>query len=273
LKGPGERRIPDVLLERHLLSLLKGEALERVEQGLAESEADRARLEELRAESSAFLVSHPLGPLDADLEKRLETRRRRRWWWGAALVTPALVGLGVLVFVLVRPERPPPQQEVVRPERPPSQQEVVRPERPPSQEQWAAKGNTVLLRVYRQQAAGAERLDASSLVVPGDQLWFAVGADEPGYLAVLGRDGAGRVSVYYPQAGRTAVASSADFTPLPAFELGDIAGRVDIDVLFFTSPFELEPALRALEAGKPVKEGLPPGVQVMSRVLRSEREP
>ncbi|AKJ02972.1 regulatory LuxR family protein [Archangium gephyra] len=55
----GARRIPDPLLECYLVESLDDEARAEVEAVLAESEADRARLTELRDESAAFLVHHP----------------------------------------------------------------------------------------------------------------------------------------------------------------------------------------------------------------------
>jgi RNA polymerase sigma-70 factor len=57
------RRILDSLLECYLVGALDAEARAEVEAALAESEVDRARFEELRAESEAFLIQHPPGPL------------------------------------------------------------------------------------------------------------------------------------------------------------------------------------------------------------------
>lgn len=75
---PERRCIPDVLLYRHMASVLEGEARKRVEKLLAESEMDRARLEELRAEASAFLERHPPEPLVAHVERMVGERRSRR---------------------------------------------------------------------------------------------------------------------------------------------------------------------------------------------------
>jgi len=58
----GARRIPDPLLECFLVGSLDEEARAEVETALAESKADRARFEELRAASEAFLVQHLPGP-------------------------------------------------------------------------------------------------------------------------------------------------------------------------------------------------------------------
>ena len=59
----GARRIPDPLLECYLVGSLDAEARAEVEAALAESEADRARFAELRADSAEFLVQHPPGLL------------------------------------------------------------------------------------------------------------------------------------------------------------------------------------------------------------------
>ena len=99
---PKGRRIPDVLLHRYLASMLEGEALKRVEKLLAESETDRVRLEELRAEASAFLVSHPPGPLVGHVERTVLERKRRRWWLIGALAVPVLTGLAALPLLMLQ---------------------------------------------------------------------------------------------------------------------------------------------------------------------------
>jgi hypothetical protein len=94
----GARRIPDVLLECYLVGSLDEEARAEVEAVLAESEADRAWLEELRAESAAFLVRSPPGPL----VERFEASRRRWWRKPVVLFAPVLaVAVVVALMVLV----------------------------------------------------------------------------------------------------------------------------------------------------------------------------
>lgn len=59
----GTRRILEPLLECYLVGSLDAKAQAQVEAILKESESDRARLEELKVESEAFLVQHPPGSL------------------------------------------------------------------------------------------------------------------------------------------------------------------------------------------------------------------
>jgi hypothetical protein len=248
---PEGRRIPDVLLHRYLASVLEGEARARVEQLLADSEVDRARLEELRAEASAFLVSHPPGPLVAHVERRVGERRRRRWWWwGGALAVPVLAGLAALSLLLARPEEP------------------SRDERA-----WAVMGNRVALRVLRQSGAGGERVASEDVLAPGDILQFEIRSGTSGFLAVVGRDATGRVRVYYPEDAREAVLIPKGRTELRPFPLGEAPGNEEVHAFFSSAPFELAPVVRALEEGRPVADAVPPGARVTSRTLRKQQEP
>lgn len=71
-----------------------------------------------------------------------------------------------------------------------------------------AKGG-LRLEVYVKK--GDQVLPARGAVLrPGDAIRFAVAGVDGGYLAVLGRDGTGRVSVYYPPGERAAPASRAE---------------------------------------------------------------
>jgi anti-sigma factor RsiW len=74
---PQVRRIPDVLLERYLADSLNAAERIRLEASLADSLQDRARLEELRTDSRAFLIQHPPAPLVARFQ---EEQRQGRWW-------------------------------------------------------------------------------------------------------------------------------------------------------------------------------------------------
>ena len=71
-----------------------------------------------------------------------------------------------------------------------------------------AKGS-LRLEVYVKQ--GDHVLPARGAVLrPGDAIRFAYAGVDAGYLAVLGRDGGGAVSLYYPAADRAAPAAPAE---------------------------------------------------------------
>jgi anti-sigma factor RsiW len=72
------RHIKDGLLECYLVDALAPDVRARLEAQLATSPADQARLEELRADSAAFLTSYPEGPLVARYEA--EHQNSSNWW-------------------------------------------------------------------------------------------------------------------------------------------------------------------------------------------------
>ena len=242
------RCIPDVLLHRYLTAVLEGEARERVEKLLAESESDRARLEELRAEAREFLVSHPPAPLVVYVERAVGERKRRRWWWRGAFAAPVLTGLAALTLVLVRPEGPPPDETG-----------------------WVAKGGGVQLRVQRQ--AGSVWVERTDMLAPGDLIRFEVQSTTPGYLAVVGQDATGKVRVYHSKETREPVPIPEGQTELPPFPLSETLGDEEVNAFFSPTPFELAPVLRAFEEGRSVVEVLPLGIEVTSLQLRKQREP
>ncbi len=91
------RRVSEPLLECYLVGSLDAEARAQVAAVLAESEVDRARLEELRAESAAFLLRQPPGPL----VERFEVSQHR-WWRDSMVLWAPVLAIGVLlVLVLV----------------------------------------------------------------------------------------------------------------------------------------------------------------------------
>jgi len=90
------RRVTDPLLEFYLVESLDAEARAQVEAVLAESAADRKRLQELRAESAAFLVQHPPGPL----VERFEASQLRWWRSPLMLLVPVLASVVLMVLLL-----------------------------------------------------------------------------------------------------------------------------------------------------------------------------
>ncbi len=234
------RRIPDALLERYLAQALEGEPRARVEALLAESAPDRARLEELRADSAAFLIEHGPGPLVA----RYEAERKPPAWWRRwpVLLAPALaaaVALGVLW---------------------------------PGEDPYTVKGS-VVLALHRKVGETSTRVGPDEPLAPGDAVRFEVRADKDGFVAVLGRDSRGAVTVYHPYGGTQAAPYAAGAPLLPtAIELDDAPGAEDLYALHAPSPFALEVAVRALEAGRPLEKALPSGVSV-GRARLTKRTP
>lgn len=95
----GTRRVTEALLEGYLVGSLDAETRARVEAVLAESEADRVRLEEMRAKSAALLVRDPAGPRVGRLESSQRTGRGKPLVLVAAwVVVVAVVTVGGLVL-------------------------------------------------------------------------------------------------------------------------------------------------------------------------------
>ncbi|MCU0696630.1 MAG: DUF4384 domain-containing protein [Myxococcaceae bacterium] len=206
---------PDALLERYLANDLSPEARAAIDAALAESPEVRARLEALRADSAAFLIKHPPGPVAARLEP---TRRRWLVWFPLVLASTAAAVLVVL--------------------------------RTPDEDESTTKGS-ITLTAYRQTAdGGVEPLLAGARVVPGDKVRFRVTAPD-GYVAVLSRDGAGTVSTYFPYGGATAAAFDSKQPLLPvAIALDGVEGRELVWAVHGPTAFSLAPLVKQLEAGK-----------------------
>lgn len=217
------RPIPEALLEKYVAGALTGDALARVERAVAESSSERARVDALRADSAAFLISHPPGPLASRLEQP-----KRRWLFWLPLVAVATAALGVFIF------REPPEDDAT------------------------VKGSLVFSAFRQRENAAAEELASGAIVKPRDRIRFSVRTPADGFVAVLSRDGAGHASVYYPFSASQAAPHGAQDTLLPdAIMLDGVLGTERVWALFSARPFELGPLLQQLERGeKPAAPGL-----------------
>jgi hypothetical protein len=82
-------------------------------------------------------------------------------------------------------------------------------------------------------------------------------------VAVVGRDAAGVVTVYYPYDGTAAVPHDAREPLLPtAIELGEGDGEEVVYALFSEKPFSLDQAVAALKEGRDLANVVPKGVSV-----------
>lgn len=214
-----QRPIPQALLERYAAGDLPPEQQQHIAQQLAASADEQRRLDELRADSAAFLVKHPPGPLAA----ALSPARRPRWLTALA---PALAVAAVAVLAVVYRGTTINEPDI------------------------GVKG-AVSLTVWRQTPSGEpERLSPGAPLKAGDQLRFEVRAPRDGWVAVLSRDGAGAINTYYPPQGEIAARYLAAEPVLPgAIGLDDTTGTETLWVLFSERPFTLNEPLRTLRAG------------------------
>jgi hypothetical protein len=209
--------------------------LERYLAGALEGEP-RARLEALLARSGEDRAR--LEELRADsaaflsyhepapLVARFEAQQSRRAWWRRFLVlmVPALATAAMALF-------------------------------------FAAKGPVEL--VLHHERKMRPTLNPSP---PSFALRFEVRAKRDGYVAVLGRDSRGAVTVLHPSGGTEAAPYTAASPLLPTTieEEDDAPDLQDVYALYAERPFPLEATVRALEAGQPLDQAVPPGVSVDS---------
>lgn len=88
---------------------------------------------------------------------------------------------------------------------------------------------------------------SGDVVHPGDAIRFAYTSTSAGYLMILGRDGAGRVSVYFPEQDRAAPISPGEDEVLPgSIVLDDVPGREEIVALVCDEPVATAAAVEGL---------------------------
>jgi hypothetical protein len=196
-----------------------------------------ARWVEIEARRIAF----DAGPPALDLDRRTRAARwwRRRWMGPAAALAAAAAILLLLVW--------------------PGGGEPVR--APASR----TKGGEVF-QLFIRHGASIRKAGAAEVVHPADQLQFVYSSPWPGYAAVLSRDGAGAVSVYFPDVGTTAwAAPPGRDQQLPRSTILDgTLGREVVIALFCSSAIDLEPLRRELAAGR---RPAPPGCATQTIVL------
>ena len=246
------RRIPDSLLEHYLADALDARTRAQLEETMASSPLDQARLQELRADSAAFLTQHPSGPL---VERFRQQRQRRQWWrrW-PVLLMPTFTVLFLSLVVFAGPLRELSERWGLI--------------EPPYQ----TKGPAILV-VHRKTDQGSEVVRSSVPLAPGDSIRFEVKAAGSGFVAVLGLDARGVVTVYHPYDGAAAAPYDVAQPFLPgAFVLDETLGREDLYVLTSPRPFELGWAIQALEQHRDLKRAAPRDVVVGSTFLTKAKK-
>jgi len=122
--------------------------------------------------------------------------------------------------------------------------------------------------VRRGERVVAGRPDQS--VRAGDALRFSIRAHEPVYAAVIGRDGAGHVIVYYPEAAELVQVAAGTDQPLPlAIELDATPGDEQLHGVFCPRPVAVAQVKQAIERSADAP-ALPPGCSHQRAVLHKE---
>ena len=236
-----ERRFTDLELERSLvgdLSSARSSALTT-----EATEADRARLGELEQEHAAFLAT-----VDVDAEvRRIEQRKerykpevRRPFWlrWLLPIGTLAAAAAALVFFLQSKKPAPHPSGD---------------------DDDFRTKGDDISLIIHGE----AQPLLNGDVITAGAKIRFEAQGSKPGYIAVVGIDGARTTTVYYPYGATEATTISTLDRMLPhAIQLDATPGDETFYALFSTKPFSIDAVLPYVRgAGK-----LPAGV-AMSRVV------
>jgi hypothetical protein len=235
-----DRRFTDVELERSLAGDLPAARAQLVDRDA--TDADRARLAELRAERDAYLAG-----IDVDAEVRLIRARAslmpapRRWWRWALPAVLAAAAAAIFVFVI----------------RPKGDDDDV-----------LVKGEPVTLTIHRAEASGSRPLASGDVVHPGDRIRFEVTAAKKGYIAIVGLDGSGATTVYFPFASSVPV----DFDPaagpvLPgAIQLDATPGDERFFAIYALQPFSIDTVITQLRARRAFSGGITAAEVILHKV-------
>jgi hypothetical protein len=234
-----DRKLTDIELERHLAGDLPAARFSDATQ------ADHARLGELRAESEAFLRS-----VDVDMEvKRIHQRVERmtpekrsslRWF----IPVSALAAAAAVVLVVIRRGNDGAGNS--------------------TGDDIQVKGDDISLVVHRATGDGSTRLVTGDAVHPGDRIRFEVDAGKPGFVAIIGIDGTGQPTIYHPDHGTAPVAFDPTTHVIPgAIELDATPGDEKFFAVYGERPFTFDVVVPALATGT----ALPPGLTKAEVVL------
>jgi len=213
------QKLPDLLLEKLLLGEVTPRQAADLRMRLAREPAGQQRLAALGSDNMAILKAHPPSEVAAAVARRLERSgdgpavTLARWpRWGLAL--PALAAVGALVL-LTRPATRPQANHVLQLENHAQEQD----------DGVRSKGLQPHLIVYRQGAAGAERLATQAPVHPRDLLQVGYVAAGRPFGVIVSLDGRGAVTQHFPEGSASATLVPERERTLPhAFELDDAPG-------------------------------------------------
>ena len=263
------RNVPDWLLERLALGELDAETAADVRRRLA---AEGRSLDDIMAAVTAsnreILAELPASQAATEIRRRAERaaaaerpNRKRAVLWSLPL---ALAGGLALAHLTLRPSHPDEGAVSRIGENP----EIV-----------IAKGPTSVatrLYLYRQGATGPERLGEGSRAARGDLVQLAYASRTGGYGVLLSIDGAGKVTLHWPekQDGAAAALKASGENRLPSsYELDNAPAFERFFLVRAAEPFAVATALeaaRALAAQPSARKqslALPPGFEQISLAL------
>lgn len=271
-----DRRNPisDFHLERYILGELPEEAARRIETRLAEDPALRQRLESVRAQESLFKSTHPAGRLvplikaaAAGEQPALSPRSRVAPAQGPSLFQRLSGGLRLapawqagLVFALMMMVAVPVY--------------LVRQASPEQEAENRLKGMRPELRLHRNTAVGPERLFPGARAKAGDVVQIEFHPGEYAFGAILSVDGAGAVTLHWPQSpdAGTSLSAFPQYRLSKSFELDSAPGFERFHLLVSREPLDLRALLKLVAASSDHGEDwlaaqLPESVHAASFIL------
>lgn len=237
-----DRAFSDLELERLIADDLPAARVAEIE--TKATTADRARLDELRAENQAFLkevdVAAQVRAIGRKMEKLAPEPRKLATWWRWVFAGGALAAAAAALLLFIR-----------------------RPEKTSGEDEIAVKGGDVALIIHSEN----RQLASGDTVQPGDKLRFEISAGRRGYVVIVGIDGAGAQTVYFPFQGTqpAAIDPKIDRILPGAVKLDATPGDERFYALYSEQPFLLDAVLPALRGAK-----LPDGVASAEVVLRKQ---
>lgn len=242
-----DRSFTDLELERFIAGDLP--AARAAELEAKATAADRTRLDELRTEHQAFLaevdVAAEVRAIGKKLGKLEPERKGRATWWRWIWTGGALAAAAAVLLVV-----------------------VLRKGTTTRDDDTGIKGGDITLVVHVASDGESRRLASGDAVAPGARIRFEVALPKKGFVAVVGVDGAGATTVYFPYGG----AQAAEVDPqagglLPgAIALDASPGAERFYALYSEQPFALETVVPGLRSGK----ALPPGFASAEVVLQKQ---
>ena len=217
-KSRGEECLSDLRIDQFIRQELDGARETNARSHLVGCASCSARLSEMETTRAQFAQAPSILPA---LSSRSRAARRpafSRWLYGGA---GSVLAAAMVLFALLRP----------------------------TSEPWRSKGSEHLQLFIRHEGEVRPGI-SGEVVAPGDRLQFTYTLAESRYFALLSRDGANLVSVYFPD-GRTAVRlePGRDLELERSTILDETLGHEELYGLFCVDPIEIELARKSLMAG------------------------
>jgi hypothetical protein len=237
-----ERHFTDVEIERQLAGDLRRPF---------ETEAtadDKARLAELEHEHAAFLASVDVDAEVRRIQQRVERAQstasaggeRKSWLrWLVPMGAFAAAAAAIVIYIATKKPAHTDDPDILY------------------------KGDGVSLVIYVKAGDSSQRLQSGDTIASGAKIRFEIQGVKQGYVAVVGVDGTGTASVYYPSNSPQAAQLGDDHLLHVAIQLDATPGDEQFYAVYATAPFMLDAVLPSIRG----QGTLPAGVTTSHVVL------